>query len=403
MEKLTIESLEIHTGFDGSAPRSIGGFKAGVRNELTVFPSFHETDIGTSPEIKGIAHRLCFIIRNKGKKAAQLKININHESPDEKFLPFRDVYFFKHQQDQEWKMLPAPPLDGISSCVIGLKPGDTEFGESPSYNYGRLCKYISRIKKNSLVHADIYGKSEQGHDLLEFSISDSRYPAAGKRKAGITARNHAYETSGNYCIEGMMEFLLEKSAIASYLLSKYDFHFLPMTNVDGVIYGMTRLSSISGADHNRVNTVPDSAHRAMKQVYDREQYDVYINVHNWQNKSIDGILSNDKRFGELVNSFLPVIPDHFKIRKIVASEDWARDQGYASREELITAEPEKWEKSKSWKNYIAELKTGVNTVTFEFPWYARNTEDMKNLGKDALLAVLHADIHYNLEKAGNFK
>ena len=73
----------------------------------------------------------------------------------------------------------------------------------------------------------------------------------------IMARNHAYESAGNYCIDGMVDFLLSRDSLAEYLLTKFSFHILQMTNPDGVYKGLSRLSSPKGADLNRLVTVPN--------------------------------------------------------------------------------------------------------------------------------------------------
>jgi hypothetical protein len=254
------------------------------------------------------------------------------------------------------------------------------------------------------VKTGIYGNSEMGLDLPILKVKNPFYNAYLKRKVGIVARNHAYETAGNYCIEGMLDFLLrEDDEVADYFLSQYDFHFMPMTNPDGVKFGMNRLTSPEGADMNRVHTEKDATHSAFKALLERERYDVFINIHNWQNKALDGVLCNEKRFGELFCSFLPQDSEHYKIWSVSHPEKWANSQGYESRDDLIAAKPEVWEKSISWKNYVQELNSEANAVTLEFPWYGRNSADMRKWGEKSLKAVLHTDIHLRLEKQNVMK
>jgi hypothetical protein len=70
---------------------------------------------------------------------------------------------------------------------------------------------------------------------------------------------------------------------------------------------------------------------------------------------------------------------------------------------LIAAKPEVWKKSMSWKNYVQELNSEASAVTLEFPWYGRNSADMREWGIKTLKATLHTDIHLSLEKQNIIK
>jgi zinc carboxypeptidase len=397
-------SIELHVGFDGATPHSINGIKLTGKNGFTVYPSHREIP-GNGAEARGGSPRLTVKIINRANAPESTTVFIDHQDESRSRLPFRDFYYLKHENDVEWKMIPTPLSDkDISVCEIEALPGETILAQSPTYNYEKCLKAIKTLEAHPFVKTGIYGKSEKGLDLPVLKISNPFYNEFPKRKVGVVARNHAYETSGNYCIEGMIDFLLLKEdEIAAYLLSQYDFHFIPMTNADGVKFGMNRLTSPDGADMNRVNTVKDAAHSALKALLEKEKYDVFVNLHNWQNKSIDGILCNDSRFGELFCSFLPTDTEHYKIWSVHTPEKWAKSQGFDSRDELIAAKPEVWKKGMSWKNYVQELNSDANAVTLEFPWYGRNSSAMRKWGEKNLKATIHTDIHLRLEKQNNLK
>jgi hypothetical protein len=344
-------------------------------------------------------------IVNKDNASKAVTILIDHQDKTRCSLPFRDFYYLKSENDKEWRMTPTPINDkDLSVCRMNALPGETILAQSPTYNCEKCNKYLEQLAAHPFVRIEDYGKSEMGMSLPLLKLANPFYSDFPKKKVGLVARNHAYETAGNYCIEGMLDFLLrKKNEIADYFFSQYDFHFMPMTNPDGVKFGMNRLTSPDGADMNRVHTEKDAAHSAFKSLLEREKYDVFINIHNWQNKALDGVLCNEKRFGELFCSFLPQDSEHYKIWSVSHPEKWANSQGYESRDDLIAAKPEVWEKSISWKNYVQELNSEANAVTLEFPWYGRNSADMRKWGEKSLKAVLHTDIHLRLEKQNVMK
>ena len=62
------------------------------------------------------------------------------------------------------------------------------------------------------------------------------------------ARQHPGETQGSFVIEGIVNYLLSNF---SYILhSDYVFYFIPMINMEGVLYGNYR-TNFSGIDLNR--------------------------------------------------------------------------------------------------------------------------------------------------------
>lgn len=400
----TEDGVELHVGFDGATPHSLDGIELTGGNEFTVFPS-HRVNPGSGAEARGGSPRLTVKIVNGRGFPQAVTILVDHQDESRASLPFRDFYYLKHESDDEWRMLPTP-LNGndLSVCRIDALPGETILAQSPTYNYEKCLEYLEGIADHPFARMGNYGTSEKGLALPLIKVRNPFHNGFAKKKAGIVARNHAYETAGNYCIEGMLDFLLRgDDAIADYFLSQYDFHFMPMTNPDGVKFGMNRLTSTDGVDMNRVYAGKDSAHSAFKRLLDAERYDVFINIHNWQNKFLDGVLCNERRFGELFCSFLPSDTSHYKIWEVRTPETWVRGYGFDSREELIAAEPEIWRKSMSWKNYVQELNPGANAATLEFPWYGRNSADMRKWGEMSLKAAIHTDIHLRLERRNMMK
>lgn len=389
------KGVEIHAGFDGATPYSIEGIKLTGDCEFTIYPSHRITE-GEGEESKGKSARMTTEIVNKSSIAVPVRIKIDHEDSDGKFRDYRDTYYKKHENDLEWEMISTPVVNGVSIYCGYFNPGSTLIAQSPTYNYTQNEEFVKSISKLDNVDTVIYGESEKNLNLWLIKICDDRHIHSEKKKVGVVARNHAYETVGNYCIEGMVEFLNSHDEIAKYFLSKYDFYFLPMTNPDGVKFGMSRLTSPKGADLNRCMTRDDSSLRAFKKILDKEKFDLFVNIHNWQEKFCDGILCMDRSFGELFQTFTSSLRQYSKIQKIESHQEWLKTHNVDS----VAKIKHNW---KTWKNYVTELKDDVNAMTLEFSWYGRKPKDFRLIGKTVLTAAVHADMHTRIKNKAFLK
>ena len=198
----------------------------------------------------------------------------------------------------------------------------------------------------------------------------------------IEARDHAYETAGSYGAEGLVEFLLSADPLAQYLRGKFNFAVMPMTNPDGVYNGMSQLTWERGVNLNGVHVPrPDPAHAALKRALDRIRPRVYLNIHNWTEKFMDGLLCNQNAVSEGIQRHMPADHAHFKYWHVQTLVDTLKTAG-------LTLYPEE---KKNWKNYCME-KFNAWVVTFEFPWFGLNTDAMREKGKRALIATALASI-----------
>jgi len=390
--------VELIGGFPGSAPFCKGSCQSVNDDEFRIAVSFSPKTSPALPESVGRAHRLTLKLNNPFSEVSNIKVLIDHKDISGRSLAYRNSYYTSHGDDNAWDLVPAPVRDGISYLSLCLNTGETVLADSPAYSNARLGSYIESIRDSAITEEFNYGRSEAGLLLKGLRISDPAYSNFSRQSCLVISRNHAYETGGNFCLEGMIDFLLSRSQISDFYLSQFDFVFLPITNPDGVEYGLTRLTSSNGADLNRVFTKKDAAHTNLINFIKDNPPDLFINLHNWQSKFSDGILCNEHRFGELVDNLLPSGSADFKIRHIMSSEDWLSKQGFKSHAELTAEKGEGW---KSLKNLIKDIKSSCNSVVLEFPWYGRSTDRMRQLGVESLQACVHADMHYRMEIEGN--
>jgi hypothetical protein len=222
------------------------------------------------------------------------------------------------------------------------------------------------------VKVEKIGQSEEGRNVWLLRISDSS--TAPRIPAFIRARVHAYESAGSYAMEGMVRWLLSEDDWAISTLRRYAVHVLPMANPDGVFNGLGRLTKPQGADLTwAVTPRPDRAHAVGRQAVDRVRPKVYVDLHNWQNKHQDGLLGLDPKIRE---RFLHYMPDQLQFGK-----------RWSIREPMVigSVKPEQ----ETMGLYCRRAFEAVG-VAFEFPWFGRKPDDVRQTGAKAIRALFLA-------------
>ncbi|OGV50350.1 MAG: hypothetical protein A2017_15390 [Lentisphaerae bacterium GWF2_44_16] len=362
-------TIKILTGFDGSCPHSDEGVKKESCNTFTVYPGYRKEDGFSEENSRQGGSRFYIRIENDSIKSESVDITADWQIPAR--VCHHDQGYIK-QNGGDWGFLPC-----IRTAETKIKyslysiPGITELALFPEYNYSQCKSFVESLASEG-IKIETVGQSEDGRDMwmVEFASDNPR-----AESFFIQARDHAYETAGSYCVEGIVEFLKSEDFISKYIRSKFNFHIVPMTNPDGVYRGMSRLTREKGADMNRLNTVSDKAHDNLKKTIDRIAPKVHMNIHNWTNKFMDGLLVNDEEIKQRILFHFTDDRENYKHWHIETHADYLRANN-------ITEAPEN---SKSWKNYCKE-KFGAYGVNFEFPWFAILPNGMKQKGKKALTA-----------------
>ncbi len=361
MGKLSkVGKIHIEVGYDGSCPKSKKGVEK-ISEKFVIYPSFRDKELG-SEEGKGMGFRLGFKVVNNGKKKEKVKIEINWEN--EKFMKYRDFIFLKHAEETEWKLVPLRVKGSFSILEHNFLRGETFVYLNPKYNYADYIKFIEKLKKRKNVDIEKAGETEEKRKIYLIKIGE------GKNKTLIIGRNHAYESAGNFCIEGMFDYLMEENYFTGYFLKNFTFYFVPMTNPDGVFHGYSRLTP-SGTDLNRIFTVRDKAWETLKNVIDTVKPHLFINIHNWMAKFIDGLLCLNRDFADRVVFYMP---DQKKYGKKWFIEDRKEYFKRVKSKKVL-------KKDYSWKDYCEE-KFGSIGMVVEFPWFGRNVSIMREQEKN---------------------
>ena len=388
-------SIEILTGFDGASPYSDVGVTRESENCAVVFPGLRRIP-GNSGEAAGVSSRLNIRLQNTGNAAAQFTIIADWKSADCKKCASpdgHDLGYVLYPQTHgstgdngDWLMIPGYRRGNTQiEYHLDLPPGITALGLFPEFNYGDCAHFVADCKARG-VEVETIGQSREKRDIWLLSL-----PSPNKTAPPffLQARDHAYETAGSFCVLGIVDFLLSNSALAQYLRSKFHVYIVPMTNPDGVYNGMSQLTWEQGANMNRIFTVPDAAHDALKSAIDRIRPAVHMNIHNWTHKFLDGLLANDQTIADKILTHMPADYRHNKRWTVQTTAEYIKASGWDTlpADEMRKQHQKHW----SWKNYCKDKFEAIG-VTFEFPWFGLNTTAMRAKGAQAFCALALAAV-----------
>lgn len=361
---MTVNGVEVVTGFDGSSPRSIEHVRF-EDSRIVFFPC-----VGKSRDSK-IRNRFFTRLVNHNRDSVRQTVIVDWTPEGIDNHPAKlnhDYGYIRHQAClEEWMFIAGIRRGHRVEFALNLPPGETEFAYQPEYNYERMLAWVRSLQETSAT-VKVCGKSREHRDILSIELSavDPEAPVLM-----IQARDHPYETAGSFCCEGIVAFLLSNDPMAGYLRMKFHFLLLPMTNPDGVYNGLGRFATEDGVDLNRVNTLADPAHSTVRRLIDATRPIAHLSLHNWTQRFCDGLLCNNEDFKKRMTSLFPSDHEHFKSWS-VSVEERCGDGMY-------------------WKDYVASQFGAVGAV-LEFPWFGLNALAMKKKGAKALTAFCLAVI-----------
>jgi len=374
--------VRIVVGFDGSCPHSPEGAKQEGPSRFRLLPSWRSSP-GIDEEAVGRSTRLGFKVVNSGEAAVPVDLLIDwqyHDAPPknrpsfasvEQYMSYRDFVVVRRPGRDDWLTVMADVTDSVAHVRLDALPGETEIHWHPPYNYTQSERFVESLREHPLVRVEKIGESPEKRNLWLLRITD----ASPRPKQGflIRARVHPYESASSYCMEGMVRWLLSDDAYAADAMRRYVFHVIPMANPDGVHNGLGALTAPRGADVCYIPYEPDAVYAPLKRAVDQAKPAVAIDLHNWQNKHVDGLLGLDPTVRE---RFVRFMPDQLEFGK-----EWLiRDP-----RPLSPKIPEK----ELLRTYCERNFQSV-AVTFEFPWFGRTPDDMRATGRRALWALLRA-------------
>jgi len=298
----------------------------------------------------------------------------------ERYMDSRRIFYYKHE-DGEWKIKEGQVDGNVSTLTLEIPPGETIISLNPLYNYERLQRYVRSIRKNPYVESWIAGFSEEKRNIWCIKLTDPRVSEEAKRKLMIMARVHPYETSGSYCVESMINYLLSENPEASELLTKFIFYFVPMPNPDGVYNGLCKLTRVNGFDfsHGNVLTSRDKACKTVINLARMIKPQFALDIHGHMIKNAEQLGCCNER---LLEEFLKLMP---KPDPFNAGRQW---KIYYRRYEPTEEKPEE-HAHYGFRRFCAE-ELGAIDFLLGFAWLGRKIEEMEKIAITSLKALTTA-------------
>ena len=196
-------------------------------------------------------------------------------------------YYISHD-GVSWTTVPVEIFENGHKIHVRVQSSGVFYvsGMEP-YRISDLDKLLNEIRNKPSVEIEPIGKTVEGRQLEIVRIGKPTAPF----RVFIRARAHPWEAGGNWLVQGMIKYLLDKNTDKKYL-DRYCVYILPMAAKDGVARGLTRFNSF-GIDLNRGMNLPADPYLTpenhaleawLKKMIDREMRpNVSIDLHNDRN------------------------------------------------------------------------------------------------------------------------
>ena len=306
-----------------------------------------------------------------------------------------DYVYIKGEQNNDWQLRYATEVQ-YSTCVfqVQVQPGLTLLSQSPAYTFGDFQRFITSLRVADGVETRLAGLSEEGREIWWLRIADMATEGTSKYRILIVGRQHPYETASSYAIEAIARWLLSKDELARRILRKFEFHFVPMANPDGVYLGTEILTGWEGVNltDSKTNPERDAAFRTLMSVVQHVRPHQYVEMHNWMKKDFDllSVLSDPVSFGDRQQAiFRQTMPDQTQYGR-----KWEVHVHTDPKDTWSTSPAIELLRSRLFQAYDPQIVKSIHVP--EFPWFGRNTvAAMAQTGLDMLKADVQVVLGLN--------
>jgi hypothetical protein len=163
----------------------------------------------------------------------------------------------------------------------------------PPYPHSRLLRLLSEVKASPHARVEVIGETVLGRPLHLVTVTNGGRTDEAKKVIWLQARQHAWEASTSFVVEGALKFVLSDEPAAQKLRDENVFKFIPMLNPDSVVAGEVRFN-LNGFDPNRqwnevdlhdrrwLERIPEIwyAKKALLEQQARRPIDLALNLHN---------------------------------------------------------------------------------------------------------------------------
>jgi hypothetical protein len=350
-------SLRIIGNFDGGNPQSGNAILHRGEGEFTIHPFSEDGD----PNYK---FRMDLKIFNTGKESRPISLTVDWETDE--FMVHRDYCFLREPGAEGWRYIPAEVKKVCSLLNFQILPGESYLCLHPKYNYDDYLHFIHGLDESETVKKRLLGVSREGREVWMVKISHPERPA--RKNLLAVARIHPYETSGSYCIEGILDSFRRPSAMAMEILIRCNLYIVPMISPDGVFHGYGKLTTPGGVDLSKTVDMADASCVLLKTLIDETRPSVYVEFHNWMFKDVDGIY------------FMNYLQSRKFIRSMPPQKVFEKRWRPILRRKILSTP------CFGFKKYCKENFRSVS-VCLEYPWFGRSPEHVKTLGMHSIMAL----------------
>jgi hypothetical protein len=165
---------------DGGTPRDTNRIERVGPLEFRIRASFEE---GGPSVLRHAVSRVDLLCRNAGAQAAPVTVHLDLSGDGKR-------------------------TDYDTKPEAGMKLRDFLFIQPPGQSWQQIDGSTERWVLPNHPHLEkrLVGKSDDGREHWELTITDPAVPAERKRKISWQAREHAYETYSSFAMEGMKKY-----------------------------------------------------------------------------------------------------------------------------------------------------------------------------------------------------
>ena len=349
--------IEVRTDFEGANPQEAGGVAREGAAEFRLFPSQEEDN----PNYK---FRLDALVVNHSSAPRQVVLHTDWQDPI--YMESRHHLFVR--AGEHWQRVAGEVEGTVVTCAFEAPPGKTWVSLNPKYSYSDHLAELEGLRARPEVTVRSIGRSAQGRDIFVISAAAAGNPA--RPPVLVEAGNHPYETSGAYCIQGMLAWLLGPGRGWQERVAT---HFIQVSNPDGVAGGWCRLTGPGGVDIcHEFGTSDDPACVALRGFLESLRPAIYVNIHGWMWNELDNLRYYDH---EAARFFLPCLLGE------VGGPVWPW--------RIQNPRPETPAVTNTW---YARERLGSRALGFDIAWNRRTDDGMRALGASLLEAACQAAV-----------
>ncbi len=268
-----------------------------------------------------------FNFRFEGEVGKQYTLNIINAGTSSYTKGWEGYRAVAAYDRRNWFRIPTEYENGQLKMRIELQSEAIQIAYFAPYSYERHLDLISSAQVHPDVALEHLGLTLDGRDMTLLKIGDGD---ESKKKIWITARQHPGETMAQWCVEGLLNRLLDQDCpVAKSLLNKANFYIVPNMNPDGSVRGHLRTNA-AGVNLNREWQSPSS--EKSPEVYcvtnkmKETGVDLFYDVHGDEGlpyvfvAGAQGVPNYDERLADLQKGFVSAL--------LTASPDFQTEFGY---------------------------------------------------------------------------